>query len=194
MIMLVVVGFKSLPIGSGSLNTVDFRELALWLGIMFQVALSMSLSGIIALLTINLSFGVMTRAAPQLNIFSLGFAFALIVGLLLCWYIISGLAATMSYSGYKESSKYVALFAWIARGAKLAGNQTVKNVPKRPRPSDLQQAREKGQMARSKELASVSVLVVGAIALMWFGDWLSRSLYTLMGKIIQPLPRRRSLT
>ena len=51
----------------------------------------MSLSGIIALLTVNLSFGVMTRAAPQLNIFSLGFAFALLVGLLLTSYIILGL-------------------------------------------------------------------------------------------------------
>ena len=50
-------------------------------------------------------------------------------------------------------------------------------------PRRLQQAREKGQVARSKELASVSVLVVGAIALMWFGDWLSRSLYTLMGRL-----------
>ena len=91
MIQLVVMSFKTLPIGSGALTTVDFREIALWLGIMFKVALSMSLSGIIALLTINLSFGVMTRAAPQLNIFSLGFAFALLVGLLLCWYIIGGL-------------------------------------------------------------------------------------------------------
>lgn len=91
MLQLVVISFKSLPIGTGALNAVDFRELALWLGIMFKVALSMSLSGIIALLTINLSFGVMTRAAPQLNIFSLGFAFALLVGILLCWYIVAGL-------------------------------------------------------------------------------------------------------
>ncbi|EKO3960072.1 flagellar type III secretion system protein FliR [Vibrio fluvialis] len=91
MIHLLVLSFKSLPIGTGMLTAVDFRELSLWLGIMFKVALSMSLSGIVALLTVNLSFGVMTRAAPQLNIFSLGFAFALLVGLLLCWYIISGL-------------------------------------------------------------------------------------------------------
>ncbi|CAM2779605.1 flagellar biosynthetic protein FliR [Vibrio ordalii] len=91
MIQLVVFSFKTLPIGGGALTTVDFRELALWLGTMFKVALSMSLSGIIALLTVNLAFGVMTRAAPQLNIFSLGFAFALLVGLLLCWYILGGL-------------------------------------------------------------------------------------------------------
>ncbi|CCN48746.1 putative Flagellar biosynthesis protein FliR [Vibrio nigripulchritudo MADA3029] len=91
MIQLVVMSFTTLPIGEGALNTVDYRELALWFGAMFKMALSMSLSGIIALLTINLSFGVMTRAAPQLNIFSLGFAFALLVGLLICWYIIAGI-------------------------------------------------------------------------------------------------------
>ncbi|NOI29842.1 flagellar biosynthesis protein FlhB [Vibrio coralliilyticus] len=50
-------------------------------------------------------------------------------------------------------------------------------------PRRLQQAREKGQVARSKELASVSVLVIGAIALMWFGESLARALYTLMGRL-----------
>ncbi len=91
MIQLLAFSFKSLPIGGQGLTNVDFREMALWFSTIFKVALSMSLSGIIALLTVNLSFGVMTRAAPQLNIFSLGFAFALMVGLLLCWFIISGL-------------------------------------------------------------------------------------------------------
>ncbi len=91
MIQLAVMSFTTLPIGQGALSTVDYRELALWFGTMFKMALSMSLSGIIALLTINLSFGVMTRAAPQLNIFSLGFSFALLVGLLICWYLVAGL-------------------------------------------------------------------------------------------------------
>lgn len=50
-------------------------------------------------------------------------------------------------------------------------------------PRRLQQAREKGQVARSKELASVSVLVVGALSLMWFGDALARGLYSAMGHL-----------
>lgn len=91
MLQLVVFSFETLPIGGGALANAEYREMAEWLGTMFKVALSMSLSAIVALLTINLSFGVMTRAAPQLNIFSLGFAFALIVGLLLCSYIMLGL-------------------------------------------------------------------------------------------------------
>lgn len=50
-------------------------------------------------------------------------------------------------------------------------------------PRRLQQAKEKGQVARSKELASVSVLVIGAVSLMWFGDLLARRLYNTMGRL-----------
>lgn len=49
-------------------------------------------------------------------------------------------------------------------------------------PRRLQQAKEKGQVARSKELASVSVLIIGSIALMWFGEMLASRLYTTMGR------------
>ena len=87
MLTLVIMSFESLPVGE-SLQMVDFRLLATWFGVMFKMALGMSLAAIIALLTINMSFGVMTRAAPQLNIFSLGFAFALLVGLLVSIYML----------------------------------------------------------------------------------------------------------
>ncbi|PMJ91393.1 flagellar biosynthesis protein FlhB [Vibrio sp. 10N.261.55.A7] len=50
-------------------------------------------------------------------------------------------------------------------------------------PRRLQQAREKGQVARSKELASVSVLIVGAIALMWFGESLGKELFNSMSRL-----------
>ena len=50
-------------------------------------------------------------------------------------------------------------------------------------PRRLQQAREKGQVARSKELASVSVLIIGAISLMWFGSFLAKGLFSVMGRL-----------
>ncbi|MDG3088764.1 flagellar biosynthesis protein FlhB [Vibrio hannami] len=50
-------------------------------------------------------------------------------------------------------------------------------------PRRLQQAREKGQVARSKELASVSVLVVGAVSLMMFGEQLAKGLFQLMSRL-----------
>ncbi|GAL30265.1 flagellar biosynthesis protein FliR [Vibrio variabilis] len=66
------------------------------------------MAGIIALLTVNLSFGVMTRAAPQLNIFSLGFAFALLIGLMICWYIIAVYTVITSCIGWKWKVRCVA--------------------------------------------------------------------------------------
>lgn len=71
MLNMVVLSFKTLPIGESMLRPVDYYQLAGWFGHMFKAGLNMALAGIIALLTVNLSFGVMTRAAPQLNIFSL---------------------------------------------------------------------------------------------------------------------------
>ncbi|ATF09192.1 flagellar biosynthetic protein FliR [Candidatus Enterovibrio altilux] len=90
MLNLVVMSFQTLPIGE-SLESTDFHALVNCFGIMFSVGIGMALAGIIALLTVNLSFGIMTRVAPQLNILSIGFSFALLVGLLSCWYMLSGI-------------------------------------------------------------------------------------------------------
>ncbi|MFV8461288.1 flagellar biosynthesis protein FlhB [Vibrio campbellii] len=50
-------------------------------------------------------------------------------------------------------------------------------------PRRLQQAKEKGQVARSKELASASVLIVGAVALMWFGESMAKALFETMQRL-----------
>ncbi len=47
-------------------------------------------------------------------------------------------------------------------------------------PRRREQAREKGQVPRSRELASVAVLVVGAVSLMWLGSGLAESLREIM--------------
>ncbi|MBE1274729.1 flagellar biosynthesis protein FlhB [Enterovibrio baiacu] len=49
-------------------------------------------------------------------------------------------------------------------------------------PRRREQAREKGQVPRSRELASVAVLVLGAVALMWFGGGLGEALLEVMRK------------
>ena len=60
---------------------------------MFAAALVIALPAIAALLVVNLAFGVMTRAAPQLNIFALGFPVTMVVGLFIMWLNISEMAA-----------------------------------------------------------------------------------------------------
>lgn len=85
MIRMVVMSFDAFPIGQAWLQAEQFREIAHWAGWMFVSAVTLSLAPIVSLLIVNLAFGVMTKAAPQLNIFSLGFTIAQIMGLVIIW-------------------------------------------------------------------------------------------------------------
>jgi len=76
--------FTTLPVGSG-LTVNHYWELAGKLGWVLGAALLLVLPAITALLVINIAFGVMTRAAPQLNIFSIGFPLTLVLGLFTVW-------------------------------------------------------------------------------------------------------------
>ena len=76
--------FVTLPVGGGLLVE-HYWELASKLGWVLGAALILVLPAITALLVVNLAFGVMTRAAPQLNIFSIGFPLTLVLGLAIVW-------------------------------------------------------------------------------------------------------------
>jgi len=90
MLRLVVLSFETLPVSDVGLSLPAIRTLIGFLGVMYQASLVMALSAIVALLLINFAFGVMTRAAPQLNIFSIGFAVSMMSGLLILWLTIGG--------------------------------------------------------------------------------------------------------
>ncbi|WP_299270846.1 flagellar biosynthetic protein FliR [uncultured Psychrosphaera sp.] len=85
MIQLIIHSFTILPITDEWIATGSFYDLAAFGGWMFAAALILSISPLVAMLVINLSFGIMTRAAPQLNIFSIGFPFTMMSGLIVMW-------------------------------------------------------------------------------------------------------------
>ncbi|MFM8919923.1 MAG: flagellar biosynthetic protein FliR [Limnohabitans sp.] len=70
---LVVESFNSLPIGGHLLNTESMKHVIAWSSMLFLGALLTALPVMVALLFINIGLGVATRAAPSLNIFSVGF-------------------------------------------------------------------------------------------------------------------------
>jgi flagellar biosynthetic protein FliR len=90
MIQMISQSFITLPVGTEGLAIGSMRSIVDFVSVLFQTAVSFSLSATIALLLINFSFGVMTRAAPQLNIFSMGFAVTMICGLFIMWASLSG--------------------------------------------------------------------------------------------------------
>lgn len=84
-LQFIVASFDTLPIGNEQFDSLKYQELVLWAKWMFATALSLALAPLTAMLLINFSFGVMTRAAPQLNIFAIGFPITMMAGLLIMW-------------------------------------------------------------------------------------------------------------
>jgi flagellar biosynthetic protein FliR len=52
---------------------------------MFTGALMVAMPSTIALLVVNIAFGVIARVAPQMNIIAVGFPFTMVMGLIIIW-------------------------------------------------------------------------------------------------------------
>jgi flagellar biosynthetic protein FliR len=74
--------FHALPISATPFSGNAPLELARWGAKIFSTGLQLSLPIIAALLVTNVALGILTRAAPQLNIFGIGFPVTLGVGFL----------------------------------------------------------------------------------------------------------------
>lgn len=85
MIQMLVFSFETLPINGQWWDVSSYWVVLEFAGWMFATALAIALAPIISMLTVNLSFGIMTRAAPQLNIFSIGFPITMLSGLVILW-------------------------------------------------------------------------------------------------------------
>jgi flagellar biosynthetic protein FliR len=85
-IQMLVDSFSSLPIGGEGLSFDGFILIVSMGSWMFSTALVLTLPLFTSLLIVNMSFGVMSRSAPQMNVFTVGFPITLIFGLLLIWF------------------------------------------------------------------------------------------------------------
>jgi flagellar biosynthetic protein FliR len=81
LINTLVDGFRTLPIGTTGLGANGLWSVVNWGSELFSGALIVALPGVTALLIANLAFGVVSRAAPTLNIFSVGLPISLVFGL-----------------------------------------------------------------------------------------------------------------
>lgn len=72
--------FEVLPIGETGLPTRGIRQLVEWGSQIFAGAVKIALPAMTALLIVNLAFGVISRAAPTLNLFAVGFPITMALG------------------------------------------------------------------------------------------------------------------
>ncbi len=79
-IQVLVDSFHTLPIGATGIDARDLWSLVSAGSGMLAGAVWIALPAVASLLLVNLAFGVMTRAAPQLNIFVVGFPMTMILG------------------------------------------------------------------------------------------------------------------
>jgi flagellar biosynthetic protein FliR len=83
LVNLLVDSFQNLPIGTQPLAAAGFFNLAAFGSTVFAIGLQLALPLIAILLMTNLALGILTRSAPQLNIFAIGFPITLGVGLII---------------------------------------------------------------------------------------------------------------
>ena len=83
LIGVLVESFQSLPISTQPLSAAGFYTVASFGSTVFIMGLQLALPLIAILLMTNLALGILTRSAPQLNIFAIGFPITLGVGLIM---------------------------------------------------------------------------------------------------------------
>ncbi|VAW75307.1 Flagellar biosynthesis protein FliR, partial [hydrothermal vent metagenome] len=97
LLRLLMDSFTSMPIGAGVLGREDFRVIAHWGLRMFSDAIMVALPAVASILLVNIAFGVVSRSAPQLNIFGVGFPVTLALGFIILMFAVSNLLPQFQY-------------------------------------------------------------------------------------------------
>lgn len=85
-IQMIVDSFASFPVSGPGLSPDKYMLVVNMFSWMFSAGLVISLPLFTSMMIVNMSFGVMGRSAPQMNILNVGFSVVLMFGFLLMWY------------------------------------------------------------------------------------------------------------
>ncbi|KAA3627650.1 MAG: flagellar biosynthetic protein FliR [Proteobacteria bacterium] len=91
LIEMVARSFQSLPVAVDGLTRNGLWALVSWGSDMFAGAMLIAMPVVASILLLNISFGVITRAAPQLNIFAVGFPLTIMMGFIILWLTLPGI-------------------------------------------------------------------------------------------------------
>jgi flagellar biosynthesis protein FliR len=108
MLSALADSFHTFPISSSMPAASALHTLAVWGGSIFTYALQLSMPVIGALLITNLALAILTRSAPQLNIFQIGFPITLAVGfatLLLSMHYLAPLLDQFTHASLANASR-----------------------------------------------------------------------------------------
>jgi flagellar biosynthesis protein FliR len=102
--------FIALPISALPIGGSGFHQIANWGGLIFSSGVQLALPLIAALLITNISLGILTRAAPQLNLFGIGFPITLGAGFIVLGLVLPYLATPLERL-FQEGIEVIRQFA-----------------------------------------------------------------------------------
>lgn len=94
---ILLRSFETFPVGAAFVQTANFATLIEWSSMIFLGGVLLALPVMVALLLVNAGVGVITRAAPSLNIFAVGFPVFFLTGYAVLILSMSGMAARMQW-------------------------------------------------------------------------------------------------
>ncbi len=80
MIELLAKSFEAWPLAENGFSAAALTDVLSWTQQLFVFAIKIALPAVTAILVVNLAFGTMSRAAPTLNLFAVGFPVAMLLG------------------------------------------------------------------------------------------------------------------
>ncbi len=88
--------FQTMPIGAAGVDKDFLLAVATWGARIFETGLMVALPAVIALVIVNAALGVVSRAAPQLNLFGIGFTITLLGGFFVLLVGLDGIMVSIS--------------------------------------------------------------------------------------------------
>lgn len=95
-ISVLAQSLTSLPAGTGGLGEIGIKTLVSQGTNLFAGAVKIALPAVVALLSVNIAFGVVSRAAPTLNLFAVGFPVTMLLGFIVLLFSFRNLGNTLS--------------------------------------------------------------------------------------------------
>ncbi|MGF6495796.1 flagellar biosynthetic protein FliR [Luteibacter sp. 621] len=91
LIDLLAESFRSMPVGQDGIGTNGLWGVLTFATHLFAGAVRVALPALTALLIVNLGFGAISRSAPSMNLFAVGFPITICLGLIAVWLALRGL-------------------------------------------------------------------------------------------------------
>ena len=96
LIASVVESYQLIPAGVSGIPATSLSAVVALGTMVFAGGILLALPALTALLLINIAFGIVTRTAPQLNIFAVGFPVTILAGLLIMFIVMPGFISALT--------------------------------------------------------------------------------------------------